>query len=97
MKPKAGTKRLASKPEKLMLYHFVGCPYCSIAREPIDRLGINVELRDTMKNPQYRSELITERGRGTVPVLRIINSNGEETWMPESSDIARYLETNFNI
>lgn len=84
-----------SKPKKLMLYHFVGCPYCSIAREPIDRLGIEVELRDTMKNPQYRSELINERGRGTVPVLRILHDDGKETWMPESRDIVRYLENNF--
>ncbi|MGF1734879.1 glutaredoxin family protein [Photobacterium satsumensis] len=93
---KLETKQLKNKPEKLILYHFVGCPYCSIAREPIDRLGIDVELRDTMKDPQYRTELINERGRGTVPVLRIINSNGEEKWMPESRDIVRYLECHFN-
>ena len=30
--------------EQLILYHFVGCPYCSVVRSPINRLGIDVDL-----------------------------------------------------
>ncbi len=81
--------------DKLALYHFNGCPFCAIARSAIDRLGVDVELRDIFENPEYRKELIGARGRATVPVLRITSPDGEERWMPESQDIVRYLETTF--
>ncbi len=81
--------------DKLALYHFNGCPFCSIAREPIERLGVNVELRDIYQDPQHLRELMEARGRATVPVLRITSPDGEEHWMPESSDIVRYIESNY--
>lgn len=64
-------------------------------RSAIDRLGVDVELRDIFESPEYRDELIKARGRATVPVLRITSPDGEERWMPESRDIVRYLETTF--
>jgi len=78
--------------DKLALYHFNGCPFCGMVRSGIERLGVDVELRDIFENSQYRGELIEARGRATVPVLRITSPNGEERWMPESHDILRYLE-----
>lgn len=81
--------------QTLILYHFVGCPFCSIARSSIDRLGIDVELRDIFSNPRDRDDLIKARGRATVPVLRITSQGGEERWMPESRDIVEYLEARF--
>lgn len=81
--------------DKLALYHFNGCPFCSIARSAIDRLGVKIELRDIFENSEYRKELIEARGRATVPVLRITSPDGEERWMAESRDIVRYLETTF--
>jgi glutaredoxin len=78
--------------DKLALYHFNGCPFCSMVRTGIDHLGVDVELRDIFENPQHRDDLIAARGRATVPVLRITSPNGEERWMPESRDIVRYLE-----
>ena len=81
--------------DKLALYHFNGCPFCSIAREPIERLGVNVELRDIYQDPQYLNELVEARGRATVPVLRITSPEGEDHWMPESSDIVRYIESTY--
>jgi len=78
--------------DKLALYHFSACPFCSMVRANIERLGVDVELRDIFEDSQYRDELIEERGRATVPVLRITSPNGEERWMPESRDIVRYLE-----
>jgi len=79
--------------DRLALYHFNGCPFCVLVRTAIDRLGIEVELRDIFENPAYRDELVEERQRATVPVLRITSPNGEERWMPESQDIVRYLES----
>ena len=81
--------------DKLALYHFSGCPFCSMVRANIERLGLDVELRDIFENARFRDELIEARGRATVPVLRISSPNGEERWMPESRDIVAYLEKTF--
>jgi glutaredoxin len=81
--------------DKLALYIFDGCPYCSRVRRVIDELGIDVELRDIFQDQIYLKELNAARGRRTVPVLRIIDANGEERWMPESADIVRYLQTTY--
>ncbi len=81
--------------DKLALYHFEGCPYCSRVRRVIDELGIDVELRDIFENRTYLKELSKARGRRTVPVLRIIGTDGEERWMPESADIVRYLQATY--
>jgi len=66
-----------------------------MVRSGIDRLGIDVELRDIFENPQHRADLIEARGRATVPVLRITSPDGEDRWMPQSRDILRYLEKTF--
>lgn len=81
--------------DTLALYHFNGCPFCSYVRAGIERLGIGVELRDILQNPEFRDELIAARGRATVPVLRINSPDGEEHWMPESRDIVAYLDKTF--
>ena len=81
--------------DRLALYHFAGCPFCSMVRANIERLGIDVELRDIFENAEHRDELIGARGRATVPVLKITSPNGEERWMPESRDIVNYLEKTF--
>lgn len=81
--------------DKLALYEYDGCPYCAMVRSAIDRLGIDVELRDIFENSQYRDDLIEARQRATVPVLRITSADGEDRWMPESRDIMRYLETTY--
>lgn len=81
--------------DRLALYHFEGCPYCSRVRQAIDRLGIDVELRDIFSDRTYLKELIDARGRRTVPVLRIFGADGAERWMPESADIVRYLEATY--
>ena len=78
--------------DKLALYHFNSCPFCSMVRANIERLGVEVELRDIFENARYRDELVEARGRATVPVLRISSPNGEERWVPESRDIVSYLE-----
>ena len=89
-------ERYASSPapakDKLALYHSHTCPYCAIVRSAIDRLGLDIELREVFEDPEYRSELVDARGRATVPVLRITSSDGEDRWMPESQDIVRYLQ-----
>lgn len=81
--------------DKLALYHFEGCPYCSMVRSVIDKLGVEVELRDVFQDSQHRDDLVRARGRATVPVLRITSTDGENRWMPESRDITGYLQENY--
>lgn len=81
--------------DKLALYHFDGCPYCSMVRSAIDQLGIDIELRDIFQDSQYCDELVEARGRATVPVLKIVSPAGEDRWMPESRDIVSYLQTTY--
>jgi len=77
---------------KLALYHHEGCGPCWRVRRAIDELGLDVELRHILLEPQRRRELIQNRGRATVPVLRIEDESGV-IWMPESRDIVEYLRS----
>ena len=79
--------------DKLALYYSRSCPFCSIVTAAIDRLGLDVELREIFEDSRYRDQLLEARGRATVPVLRISSPDGDDRWMPESRDIVRYLKT----
>ena len=81
--------------DKLVLYHFDGCPYCSMVRSAIDQLGIDIELRDIFQDSHHRDDLVGARGRATVPVLRIVSPDGEDRWMPESRDIVSFLQKTY--
>lgn len=78
--------------EQLMLYETQGCPYCRKVAKVIARLGVPVERRDIDANPNWAKELVAARSRRTVPVLRRVLADGQDTWLPESSDIVAYLE-----
>jgi len=77
----------------LSLYQFDGCPYCARVRSALDRLGLDVELRDIDTEPARRQELVAATGTQMVPCLRIEQRGGDARWMHESADIIRYLET----
>jgi glutaredoxin len=81
--------------DKLALYHFNGCPFCSMVRSAIERLGVDVELRDIFQDSEHHGDLVEVRGRATVPVLRITSPVGEDRWMPESRDIVSYLQETY--
>ncbi len=80
--------------ETLSLYQFQACPFCARVRRVIEELNAPVEYRDIFENPTYRDELITARGRPTVPVLRC-DAGDSSRWMPESADIIAYLRERF--
>ncbi len=63
-------------------------------RSAIKRLGIEIEIRDTMKNPKHRQTLFSEGGMTQVPCLRIEKEDSVE-WMYESADIIAYLNRRF--
>lgn len=84
-----------SAKKRLSLYQFNGCGYCARVRHAAEDLGIELELRDTLANREYADDVVEATGRRTVPVLRIEHEGGEVEWMPESSDIVRYLRDRF--
>lgn len=77
--------------DRLSLYYFPSCPFCRRVLKVIDELDIDVELRDVQRDPIHREALIGARSRATVPVLRIQGEDKSDRWMPESTDIIRYL------
>lgn len=79
---------------ELTLYGYPQCPYCARVLRAIEELDLEVPLRNTMQEPQHRSELLEATGRGTVPVLRIEGPDGVD-WLRESSEIVRYLVDRF--
>lgn len=81
--------------DRLALYYFETCPFCRRVLRSIDALGIDIELRNIYEDPAFLEELRVARGRTTVPVLRITSTDGEERWMPESSDIVAYLQATY--
>jgi glutaredoxin len=78
--------------DRLALYTSPGCPFCWRVTDAIDRLGLDVEVRDVTISRERRDELVQARGRATVPVLWIQSPDGSVRWMPESMDIIHYLE-----
>jgi glutathione S-transferase len=82
--------------EHLALYQYDACPFCARVRMVMDRLGIDdIEIRDTLRDPANRAELIAGGGRATVPCLRIDHSDGRTQWMYESARIVDYLRAKY--
>lgn len=80
-----------SEHPKLSLYHRNFCLFCSRVFHVIKGLDIEIDGRNIWQDSAALNELQQATGHTTVPVLRIESANGEVTWMPESSDIVRYL------
>lgn len=69
-----------------------------MVQRAIGELGVEVELRDVDRDATHREALFQARGRGTVPVLRIVEDAGEgarDEWMPESRDIVNWLRREY--
>ncbi|BDX06352.1 hypothetical protein MACH26_18730 [Planctobacterium marinum] len=64
----------------------------------LERLGLEIELRNIHQKQAYKKELINGGGRKTVPCLRIqldmLNTAPE--WMYESLDIIEYLKKHYD-
>lgn len=81
----------ADEVASLVLYGYPECPFCRRVLGAIESLGLDVLLRNTMRDDEANTALFEATGRETVPVLRIEHRDGSVRWMPESLDIVRYL------
>jgi glutathione S-transferase len=76
--------------EHYTLYQFDSCPFCARVRRFLAEAGLEIPLKDTLRDPVARQELIAGGGDSMVPCLRI-ERDGEVRWMYESLDIIAYL------
>ncbi len=91
----ADQARVDAETSELALYQFAACPFCVKVRRAMQRLALNIELRDAQSDRENRDALIEGGGKPQVPCLRIPHPDGRVEWMYESADIIRYLEARF--
>ena len=82
--------------ESYQLFKTDICGFCYRVRSFLESNGIDVEMRDTMREPDAFRELLQGGGRTTVPCLRI-ERGGDVEWMYESMDIIRYLASRYGV
>jgi len=56
---------------RVVMYATSWCPYCSRARELLERKGVAVEEIDVDAAPAARREMMARSGRSTVPQIFI--------------------------
>lgn len=95
VRPDQEQQRIDQHTQKFVLYQFKTCPFCIKARRTIKSLSLNIETRDAQKNMSNREELLKGGGQIKVPCLRVLDDNGQTTWLYESSEISRYLQEQF--
>lgn len=78
--------------ESFQLYQSEMCGFCHRVRHYLAGAGIEIPLRDTLRDPKAREELVSGGGRATVPCLRI-EREGSVEWLYESMDIIDYLQS----
>jgi glutaredoxin 2 len=93
----AGAKvgETADDVKSLVLYGYPECPYCRRVLGAIESLGLDIPLRNTMREDEHNDAVRAATGRETVPVLRIESKDGSVRWMPESLDIVRFLNERY--
>ena len=88
-------QRLDQRTENLVLYQYKTCPFCVKVRRAIASLSLNIETRDTQRDPIIREQLLQGGGQIKVPCLKVTDKNGAITWMYESDRIVQYLQESF--
>lgn len=76
--------------DKLTLYHFDGCPYCSRVKDFLKQNNITISMRDIHTEVGTREELLKIGGKAQVPCLVI---DGKALY--ESVDIINWFKSNW--
>ena len=95
VRPAAEQQAIDARTRDLALYHYPACPFCLKTRRAIQRLSLNIELRDAQHDAVHRAALIAGGGKAQVPCLLITDAQGKPTWLYESNDINAYLAREF--
>ena len=95
VRPAAEQAAVDARTRSLALYHFPTCPFCLKTRRTLQRLSLNIELRDAQHDAAHRAALIAGGGKPQVPCLLITDAQGKQTWLYESDAINAYLNREF--
>jgi len=76
---------------ELFLYYKKGCPYCEKVFDYLDKLKLDIPLKNIDESSEVRNELISIGGKAQVPCL-IIDGKA----MYESNDIIKWFSENIN-
>jgi glutaredoxin len=95
VRPAAEQAAVDARTRNLALYHFPTCPFCLKTRRTMQRLSLNIELRDAQHDETHRAALIAGGGKPQVPCLLITDDNGKQTWLYESDAINTWLNREF--
>ena len=95
LRTQAAQQAINARTAKMALYHFPTCPFCLKARRTMQRLSLNIELRNAQHDPVHRQALLAGGGKIQTPCLRIADAQGQDVWLYESRDIITYLEREF--
>jgi glutaredoxin 2 len=71
----------------LVLYKYDSCPFCARVMRVVEDVGVDVEMRDVLRNRKFKTELIERTRRGMVPCLFI-----DDVALFESRDIVAWLQ-----
>jgi len=80
------------KTRNLTLYQFRSCPFCIRVRRAIKRHSLTIETRDALRDTTSRKQLLEGGGKIKVPCLKIMDAQGDATWLYESAAIIQHLE-----
>lgn len=95
VRPPAEQQAVDARTRSLALYHFPTCPFCLKTRRTMQRLSLDIELRNVRNDEAHRAALIGGGGKPQVPCLRIATAGGETTWLYESDAINAWLNREF--
>ena len=76
----------------LTLYSKEGCPFCRQVFAVIDRLNLEVEIKDILEDEANAAELETLGGKRQVPYL--VDTDNDVALF-ESDDIVKHLQTTY--
>ncbi len=94
-RPEEEQQKVDQAASNLVLYQFKTCPFCIKVKRNNKRLSLNIETRDAQHNLIHREELLKGGGQIKVPCLKIVDDNGNDSWMYESDEIVEYLQNRF--
>ncbi len=89
--------KVDSATAKLALYYYETCWFCGTVRATMNRLKLNIELRDIHGRDGHHQRLMTEGGSSSVPCLYVEHADAADEWMYESREISKYLEDRFGL
>ena len=92
----AAQQAVDARTRNLVLYHFPTCPFCLKTRRTIQRLSLDIELRNAQHDATHRGALVAGGGKPQVPCLLITGNAGEQKWLYESDAINAWLNREFS-